>query len=156
MVARLVHSADFERLRATRPWARSEHFAVHHLPTRPFERRGSDGRPAPENLSTSLDHKSDSSVDKSADAHWLGCVLPKRLARRAVTRNLLRRQIRAAMARHEGELAPGLWVVRLRATFARTDYPSAASQALRLVVRGELDALLAAGAARAAARARST
>lgn len=156
MVARLVHSTDFERLRATRAWARSEHFAVHHLPTRPFERRASDDRPAPDNLSTGADDKSDRSVDKSPDERWLGCVLPKRLARRAVTRNLLRRQIRAAMARHEGELAPGLWVVRLRAPFARTDYPSAASQALRLAVRGELDALLASGAARAAARARST
>ena len=155
MMARLVHSADFDRLRATRPWARSEHFAVHHLPAGPSEARRSAPAAAAASgsaeLSTDVDNKVTMAVDKSPDAHWLGCVLPKRLARRAVTRNLLRRQIRAAMQRHAAALPAGLWVFRLRAAFPRTVYLSAASQALRQAVRGERDAMLSAAAARSAA-----
>ncbi len=83
-------------------------------------------------------------VDKASDApsgHWLGSVIPKRHARRAVTRNLMRRQIRAAMADRLGTLPPGLWLVRLRAPFAVVGYPSAASAALRRAARGELERL---------------
>lgn len=82
-------------------------------------------------------------MDDSPDRVWLGAVVPKRHARRAVTRNLLKRQIRAAVERHAAGLAPGLWVVRLRAPFDRTAFPSAASEALRHAVRVELDRLLA-------------
>jgi ribonuclease P protein component len=81
-------------------------------------------------------------VDDLPAEHWLGAVLPKRLARRAVTRNLLRRQIRAAIHRHAGSLPHGLWVVRLRATFARTEFLSAASDSLRQAARAELDRAL--------------
>jgi ribonuclease P protein component len=74
---------------------------------------------------------------------WAGCVIPKRHARRSVTRSLLKRQIRAAMARHAGALPQGLWLVRLKAPFTTKQFPSAASDALRLAARDELDALLA-------------
>ena len=73
--------------------------------------------------------------------------MPKRHARKAVTRNLLRRQIRAAMDRHQHRLPHGLWLVRLRAPFDTQQYRSAASQALRLAARLELDALLTRAAA---------
>lgn len=78
---------------------------------------------------------------------WVGAVVPKRHARRAVTRSLVRREIYAAVARHRDALAPGLWIVRLRAPFDRSDFPSAASPALRRAVRAQLDALLADAAA---------
>jgi len=84
-----------------------------------------------------------SPVDKFPGEHWIGCVVPKRHARRSVTRNLLRRQIRAVMARHARSLPAGLWLVRLRLPFAGTEFPSAASDALRRAVGVELDALLA-------------
>lgn len=74
---------------------------------------------------------------------WLGAVVPKRHARRAVTRALIKRQIYAAAERHRAELAPGLWVVRLRAPIERSLFPSAASTALKLGTRTELDALFA-------------
>ena len=77
---------------------------------------------------------------------WIGAVVPKRHARRAVTRSLLKRQIYAAAARHRDQLEPGLWIVRLRSPFERAQFPSATSPALRLSVRNELDALLAAAA----------
>ncbi len=72
----------------------------------------------------------------------VGAVVPKRHARRAVTRSLVKRQIYAAAERHRDALAPGLWIVRLRSPFERTRFASAASAALRCVARAELDALL--------------
>ena len=39
-------------------------------------------------------------VDNIGGQHWLGLVVPKRLARRAVTRQLLKRQMREALRRH--------------------------------------------------------
>ena len=69
-------------------------------------------------------------------------MVPKRHARRAVTRSLLKRQIRAAAARHGGALAAGLWVVRLRAPFDRAEFSSAASAALQRAARAELDSVL--------------
>ena len=73
---------------------------------------------------------------------WIGCVVPKRHARRAVTRNLLRRQIRASFERHDATLPGGLWLVRLRGVFATTEFTSARSTALAQAARAELDGLL--------------
>ena len=83
---------------------------------------------------------------------WLGLVVPKRHARRAVTRSLFKRQIRAAAACHAAALASGLWVVRLRAAFEKTQYPSAASLALQMAARAELDGLFAGAAQRVGGR----
>lgn len=80
--------------------------------------------------------------------HWLGTVVPKRLAKRAVTRNLVKRQMREALRRHAGGLPAGLWLMKLRAGFDRQSFPSAASDALRACVRAELDDLLARAAQR--------
>ena len=68
-------------------------------------------------------------------------VVPKRHAKRSVTRQLLKRQIRAAFAERPG-MPPGLWVVRLRSPVDRQKFPSAASDALRSAVRAELAQLL--------------
>jgi ribonuclease P protein component len=81
--------------------------------------------------------------DSSPDTLWLGAVVPKRCARRAVTRTLLKREIRAAVQRLAPSLTPGLWVVRLRAPFDRTIFRSAASDALREAARSELHTVLA-------------
>ncbi len=72
----------------------------------------------------------------------MGCVVPKRHARRAVTRNLLKRQVRSAFERHLARLAGGCWLLRLRAPFAKTEFVSARSQALAAAARAELDGLL--------------
>jgi len=79
---------------------------------------------------------------READATpLLGAVVPKKHARRAVTRALLKRQIYAAARRHADVLGSGWWVVRLRAPFDRHTFPSASSLALRRVARTELDHL---------------
>jgi ribonuclease P protein component len=72
----------------------------------------------------------------------MGAVVPKRHARRSVTRTLLKRQIYAAVTARADVLPAGLWVVRLRAGFERTAFPSAASTALRQAARTELDGLI--------------
>lgn len=84
------------------------------------------------------------SVDKIdlPGAVWFGAVVPKRHARRAVTRTLLKRQIRAAFERHASVLARGLWLVRLRRPLALAEFPSARSAALAAAARRELDDLL--------------
>ena len=81
-------------------------------------------------------------VDKMPGRHWIGAVVPKRHARRAVTRSLLKRQIRGAFERHAAALPLGQWLVRLRAPFAPRQFVSARSTALAEAARGELDLLL--------------
>ena len=74
--------------------------------------------------------------------HWVGVVLPKRWARRAVTRNLLRRQIYAAAHALAPSQPPLALVVHLRSAIAPGQFPSAASLALRRCIRAELQQLL--------------
>lgn len=61
------------------------------------------------------------------------------MARRAVTRNLIKRKARDAWARLARELPAGDWVLRLRAPVPREQFPSANSEALRRRVGTELD-----------------
>ena len=123
-----LRASDFERLLATRPCARSEHFVLHHVP--PPAR-------APE-LSTSGPADRPDDVET---ARRLALVVPKRHARRAVTRSLIKRQGRAQFAAHVERLRAGDWLLRLRAGFAPQQFPSAASVALRGALRAELQAL---------------
>jgi ribonuclease P protein component len=78
-------------------------------------------------------------------------VVPKRHARRSVTRGLIKRQIRACLGAHCAQLPPGLWVVRLRAPFDRAQFRSAASDPLRHAASAELDAMFIQAAARSRA-----
>ena len=82
------------------------------------------------------------SVTPEVEIARLGAVVPKRHARRAVTRNLLKRQIRRVVHAQPG-LPSGLWVVRLRSPFDRKLFPSAASDALRSAAGDELLAVIA-------------
>ncbi|HYP69883.1 MAG TPA: ribonuclease P protein component [Variovorax sp.] len=71
-------------------------------------------------------------------AVWLGAMVPKRWARRAVTRNAIKRQIYNVSASFEALLPQAAYVVRLRSGFDRTAFPSASSVALKSAVRAEL------------------
>lgn len=73
---------------------------------------------------------------------WLGVVLPKRQARRAVTRNALRRQIYEVARSAASRLPQAVLVVRLRNGFSREDFVSASSEALKRAARAELQLLL--------------
>ncbi len=157
-MGRIVHRADFARAIATPMRARSAHFALHHVVGVPTRAGAARRKAALAKLSTTHDEQAVGSVDECSEAAravvaeslvlakgqvWLGCVLPKRHARRAVTRNLLRRQMRSVFDSRHAELAGGLWLLRLRAPFPLAEFPSAASKALAGAARSELEQLLA-------------
>ena len=77
---------------------------------------------------------------------WLGAMVPKRWARRAVTRNTIKRQIYAVSADFQHLYPQAAFVVRLRRDFSRAEFVSATSSWLRAAVRLELQLLLRAGA----------
>ncbi len=70
-------------------------------------------------------------------------MVPKRWAKRAVTRNAIKRQIYSVSSEIETTLAAQAHVVRLRAAFDRGQYISASSDALKRAVRLELQQLFA-------------
>lgn len=150
-VGRLLQTSDFEKVLARPAIQSSRHFALHALRSGPAQFQHPQARTADNNLSTAGAHKASLAVDRFESAgpdkvthgpsHWLGLVVPKRYARRAVTRTLLKRQIREGVDRHVESLPTGLLVVRLRSHFDNRVYPSATSTALRDEVRAELEQL---------------
>ena len=66
---------------------------------------------------------------------------PKRWAKRAVTRNAIRRQIYVVCATLDSQLDAAV-VVRLRREFCRKDFISASSNTLKNEAKAELHALL--------------
>lgn len=129
-----LKTADFQRALAVRPCARSEHFVLHHLPV---------VTAATADLSTDQDPQGPTPVDETLR---FGLVVPKRHARRSVTRNLVKRQGREACARHAEHMSPGDWLLRLRSPFVVSLFPSAASASLAGAVRTELESLFASAA----------
>ena len=77
---------------------------------------------------------------------WLGAMVPKRWAKRAVTRNAIKRQIYTVSNDFSPRVSDTGWVVRLRRDFSRKEFVSASSEALKQLVRSEVQALLQAGA----------
>ncbi len=68
----------------------------------------------------------------------VGALVPKRWAKRAVTRNTIKRQIYNVSLFFGPQLSPGAHVVRLRSAFDSKLFPSATSAPLRAAVRQEL------------------
>ena len=129
-VQRLKTRPQFQAALAGGTVSRTPHFALHSL-----------------NLpETSLDPSSPS-ADGAANALfqpkavWLGAMVPKRWARRAVTRNAIKRQIYVISAQYEVRMPCAAHVVRLRAGFDRTQFISATSTLLKQAVRLELEQL---------------
>ena len=126
---RLKTRAQYQAVLKNPPAARTTHFALHRLAwsgsaaVTPAERQ----KP----------------VFTPASGVWLGAMAPKRWARRAVTRNAIRRQIYALGQQKAGGWPAGAWLVRLRAGFDRSQFPSASSTALKRAVRSELVRLFA-------------
>jgi ribonuclease P protein component len=118
---RIRNRAQFQAVLAGPPVAKTAHFALH--------RAALDG-----------EHEG-SPLFAVADA-WLGVLLPKRWARRAVTRNTIRRQIYETARAVPVGLPHAAWVVRLRSEFSRQQFVSATSEPLKRAVRAELQQLL--------------
>ena len=79
---------------------------------------------------------------------WVGAMVPKRWAKRAVTRNAIKRQIYTVSADGLNQFPPAAFVVRLRRGFAKTEFISATSELLRQAVRTEVQALMQAAGAK--------
>lgn len=76
---------------------------------------------------------------------WMGAMVPKRWARRAVTRNTIKRQIYTVSIDFFHACPQAAFVVRLRKEFSRQEFPSATSSDLKKAVRAEITALMQAG-----------
>jgi ribonuclease P protein component len=109
--------------------AKTEHFSLHVASMDPVASE----------LPTENAPDRPETVDNLALAVLL--VVPKRHAKRAVTRNLIKRQMREAVRRHAPACRPPATMIRLRSAFSARQYPCAASGALRAAVRNELDHL---------------
>jgi ribonuclease P protein component len=132
VIQRLRSRQQFQAVMAGAPVAKTPHFALH----RAALTSAHDGRV----------------LFPVADA-WLGVLLPKRWAKRAVTRNTIRRQIYETARLRAGSLPQAALVVRLRSEFSRQQFISATSEVLKRAVRAELEQLLSPWSApRAASR----
>jgi ribonuclease P protein component len=143
---RSLKSADFAAALAAPVLSKSPHFALHHLAADPASAHWRPAKALVPDLSTDAAPIQPASVDNLAEPGlwWLGLVVPKRHARRAVTRSLLKRQMRAHADANRPRLPPGQWVIRLRAPFDPRLFTSAASERLRDAARSELARVFAA------------
>jgi ribonuclease P protein component len=138
-VQRLKTRAQFQAVMAGATVSRTAHFALHRLGLEAAQATSTGPRsegPA------ALFH-----VGAASREPWIGTLIPKRWAKRAVTRNAIKRQIYTVSLHFEPQLPVAAHVVRLRAGFDRTQFPSATSDALKRAVRGELQELFARAAA---------
>ena len=130
---RLQTRAQFQAVLAGSTVSRTAHFALHRTGLDAQAPVPADARPpveAPKALFP-------------VQQPWVGALIPKRWAKRAVTRNAIKRQIYAVSQDFEAKLSPAAHVVRLRSAFDRAKFPSASSDALKQAVRSELQQLFA-------------
>lgn len=122
---RLKTRSQFQAVLAGATLARTTHFALH----------GCD----------LIQAKPDNAQPALFPSHgvWMGAMVPKRWAKRAVTRNAIKRQIYNVSAELELQFADKAHVVRLRSGFSKSDFVSASSDALKQDVRAELLRLFA-------------
>jgi len=117
---RLKTRAQFQAVLAGATVARTAHFALHRC---------------------TLDVPSGTTSLFDQHDVWVGAMVPKRWARRAVTRNAIKRQIYILSAAASA-LPRAAHVVRLRTGFDRKAFMSATSDKLKAAVRDELQQLL--------------
>jgi len=122
--------AQFQAAMAGTVQARSHHFVLHFCS---FDAAQPSQAPAPG--STVFDK------GLALDRPAVGALVPKRWAKRAVTRNTIKRQIYHVSLFFGPQLSPGAHVVRLRSAFDSKLFPSATSAPLRAAVRQELISL---------------
>ena len=146
---RSLKSADFAAALAAPILSKSPHFVLHHLAADPASARWRSAQALVPDLSTDAAPIQPASVDNitASGQWWLGLVVPKRHARRAVTRSLLKRQMRAHAQSSRSRLPPGQWLIRLRAPFDPRLFTSAASNRLREAAGSELAQVFAGVAA---------
>ena len=126
--------------------ARTAHFALHRMVLEPAAKKdvAADPRTGP----GSNDPQALFGIGAVREQAWLGAMVPKRWARRSVTRHAIKRQIYAVATDYEAALLCASHVVRLRSGFDRKQFVSATSDLLKAAVREELQQLFATAARR--------
>ena len=138
-VHRLKTRPQFQAALAGGTVSRTAHFALHRLPL-------TAGTGTPKAMADTAGPAPDEAQALFAlDGVWIGAMVPKRWARRAVTRNTIKRQIYAVSSRFADRLPSAAHVVRLRTAFDRKQFISATSEQLKLAVREELEQLFLRG-----------
>ena len=131
---RLKTRAQFQAVLAGAVVAKTPHFALH--------RNALDAKVAPARSGKLID----ATVLFREQDMWIGAMVPKRWAKRAVTRNAIKRQIYTVSADFSHQYPQAAFIVRLRGSFPRTEFVSAVSDQLKQVVRAEIQSLMQAGA----------
>ena len=134
---RLKTRAQFQAVLAGAIIAKTAHFALHCRSLHASGEVDTPIQPVKAGMSAVLFRQQEM---------WIGAMVPKRWAKRAATRNTIKRQIYAAGAEFCRSYPPLAFVVRLRSGFAKGEFPSAVSDQLRQTVRAEIQALLKSGA----------
>lgn len=131
---RLQTRPQFQAVLAGTTIARTTHFALHRnaLDVSAVQVQSSQALPA-------------SALFPIHDM-WIGAMVPKRWAKRAVTRNTIKRQIYTVSADFFEHYPQAAFLVRLRRDYSRKEFTSATSEQLKQAVRLELQALMQAGA----------
>ena len=136
-VQRLKTRPQFQAALAGKTLARTTHFALHSMSLECAKPEG--------------DAMGPDALFPGPCLTWLGALVPKRWARRAVTRNTIKRQIYNVSQHFETSLPQGAYVVRLRCAFDRKVFISASSDVLKQAVRTELTELFDRAGARGSA-----
>ena len=130
---KLKTRAQFQAVLAGALIAKTQHFALHHKAL--GKDIASAGGVTPEAVP----------LFNGKDL-WIGAMAPKRWAKRAVTRNAIKRQIYNVSADFSHQYSQAAFVVRLRSSFSAKEFVSATSDQLKQAVRIEVQALMQAGA----------
>ena len=144
---RLNTRAQFQAAMSGGVISRTAHFALHRLVLESAESAAAITSIGPGSLPSAQGPQALFVVPgQSYPQLWLGPLVPKRWAKRSVTRHAIKRQVYAVaqdFATQLDSLPKAAFVVRLRAGFDRKQFVSATSDALKAAVRGELQQLYA-------------
>jgi ribonuclease P protein component len=138
-----VTKAQFAAVMNGQTVSRTPHFALHRVALQ----QNAESKTAPQAVAqaaSTVSADASQSLSKPLFAvqdTWLGVIVPKRWAKRAVTRNTIKRQIYAVSTDSSCHLPIAAHVVRLRAGFDRAEFISATSDKLKIAVRAELQHL---------------
>lgn len=132
---KLKTRAQFQAMMAQMPVAKTQHFVLYRQSVCPVMKPCMEQKASIDDTALPVaDFKEAlqafslcAQQEKSSTDHiWLGCLIPKRWAKNAVTRNLVRRQIAALMleqhrsiltAAGQAHYQPSAWLVRMRESF---------------------------------------
>jgi ribonuclease P protein component len=128
VLLRLKTRSQFQAVLAGERVASTAHFVLHRN-VLPDMRRPAAGSGEP---------PSEKPARPQPGTVWLGAMVPKRWAKRAVTRNAIKRQIYSVSSQVEFDVPGAAHVVRLRLGFDRKQFVSASSDPLKIQIRQEL------------------